>query len=143
MGSTGKSNNTVLTKAEQLQIILKENPAEDDLHTWIREESDILTFKEALDDVGWDGTWSTYEDFTSEDIQKALDTGKVTVYSSYPIKNGFFVTPSKLEASSYSGNGMVYTATVNTSDIAWIDDGQGQLATKRKIKYSKVKGSPI
>ena len=50
-------------------------------------------------------------DFTREDIAKAIQSGKVAVYSSKPIVNGDFVTPSKLEAASYSGDETIYAAS--------------------------------
>ena len=37
-------------KEKQLNIILATNPAEDDLHTWIRTIEDILTFEELFSD---------------------------------------------------------------------------------------------
>lgn len=69
-------------------------------------------------------------DWTYADAQKALKTGKVAVYSSHTIKNGTFVTPSKMEAEAYGG-GKVFKKIVSISDVAWIDDVQGQ--------YAKVK----
>lgn len=57
--------------------------------------------------------------------------------SSKPIINGNFVTPSAMEATAYSGNGIIYKAKVNVKDVAWIDAGQGQLATENKIKFIK------
>ena len=60
--------------------------------------------------------------------EDAVKNGKVTVYSSYPIGNGVFVTPSRMEAESYSANGKVYSKTVNVDDVAWIDPTQGQYA---------------
>lgn len=132
-----KDSKKPLTKSQQLDIVLKSNPAEDDEHTWIREESDILTYPEAIEATFGDDIDDFTPDFTAADIKKALKTGKITVYSSYPIKNGIFVTPSAMEAASYSGNGIIYTATVDLGDVAWIDEGQGQLATENKIDYLK------
>lgn len=127
-----------LSKAEQLKIILSMNPAEDEEHTWIREESDILTYPEAIKDTFGDDIDDVTPDFTAADIKKALKTGKITVYSSKPIVNGNFVTPSAMEAASYSGNQQIYKATLNLADVAWIDEGQGQLATKNNIDYTKM-----
>ena len=128
-----------LTKSQQLDIILKTNPADDELgeHTWIREESDILTYKEAIEDTFGDEIDDFTPDFTADDIKKALKTGKITVYSSKPIINGNFVTPSAMEAAAYAGDAGIYTATIDLSDVAWIDEGQGQLATNNKIDYTK------
>ena len=55
-------------------------------------------------------------------------TGKITVYSSYPIEDGNWVTPSKEEGLSYAGSGKLYSATMDPRDIAWVDAGQGQVA---------------
>lgn len=142
MGSVGKSSG-FLSKSEQLDLILRENPAEDDSHTWIREESDILTYQEAIRDTFGDDIDDFTPDFTADDIRRALDTGIITVYSSKPIVNGNFVTPSVMEANSYSDGSGIYMATVNLRDVAWIDEGQGQLATNNKIQFSKVQKRSI
>ena len=129
-----------LSKQEQLDIINKTNPAPDG-YTWIRALEDIQTFQEAYDnDIdGYVAYGGFTEDYTTEDMDKALQTGKITVYSSYPIENGNFVTPSRMEAQSYAGfNSAVYCAEVNLDDIAWIDVDQGQVATDRKIPYRMV-----
>ena len=118
-------------KQKQLDIILKNNPANDkDMpgHTWIRELKDILTFEEALDDAGYDENDDLTPDFKAADLKKALKTRKITVYSSYNIKPGTFVTPSKMEAQNYAGSSKVYFKTVNLEDVAWIDPFQGQYA---------------
>ncbi len=96
-----------LSKEEQLAVILKENPAEDDFHTWIRSIDDILTFEEVWQDAIYD----LYPDYTAEDVKKALDTGVITVYSSKPIVNGFFVTPSAMGAADYFGDKSIYKVT--------------------------------
>ena len=72
-------------------------------------------------------------------MDEALSTGKITVYSSHPIENGAFVTPSKMEALLGYGGGRGYAANVLLSDIAWIDVDQGMVATDRKISYYPVK----
>ena len=117
-------------KEQQLDIILNNNPAEDDYHTWIRNVDDIKTFDESLQDNDWIG-WETDgfdPDYDASMVKQALKTGKITVYSSYPIEQGVFVTPSKMEAESYSGNGKVYSKEVDLKDVAWIDPTQGQYA---------------
>lgn len=38
------------TKEKQLQIILENNPVEDDVHTWVRNVDDIKTFEEAVEE---------------------------------------------------------------------------------------------
>lgn len=116
-------------KKKQLEIILKNNPAEDELHTWIRTVQDIKTYKEVIDDPEYsDYNDGITPDFTHEDVLKALKTGKMTVYSSKPIKPGIFVTPSVMYAKSYSGTGKIYSKNVKLTDVAWIDAGQGQYA---------------
>lgn len=80
--------------------------------------------------------WVGTPDFTLVDAAKALKKGKVTVYSSYPIENGVFVTPSKMEAESYAGDGKVYSKEMNLDDVAWIDSNEGQVAVVPEVKYS-------
>lgn len=119
-----------MNKRKKLEIILNENPCFDDQHAWIRDISDILTFGEALRDSDWEG-WENSgidPDFTAEDVKKAIKTGKVKVYSSYPIKNGIFVSPSRMEAEAYSSTGKVFSRVVKLDDVAWIDPTQGQYA---------------
>lgn len=119
-------------KKHQLDVILKENPAEDDLHTWIRELEDIKTFKETLSDSDWAGWEKTGfdPDYTAKMVHEALQSGKITVYSSYDIQNGTFVSPSKMEAESYSSDGKVYSKEVALDEVAWIDPTQGQFVAK-------------
>lgn len=115
-------------KAEQFDIIQNSNAAEDDYHTWIRSASEIKTLSETLADPEW-AEYDEYDpDYTRQMAENAVKNGKVTVYSSYPIGNGVFVTPSRMEAESYSGDGKVYSKTVNVADVAWIDPTQGQYA---------------
>ena len=136
------SNGEKSHKEEQLDIILENNPANDDYHTWIRKVSDIHTFEEALQDSDYEG-WeeSGFDpDYDGNVAKQALKSGKITVYSSYPIKQGVFVTPSKMEAESYSGNGKVYEKTVLLTDIAWIDPTQGQYA---KVDNSAIQNKKI
>ena len=61
-------------------------------------------------------------------IEEAIESGEITVYSSYPIEQGVFVSPSYMEAASYSGDGNVYEKTVKTDEVAWIDPTQGMYA---------------
>ena len=85
-------------KGKQFEILQNSNPMTDDIHTGIRSADEIKTFGEA-----WNQEQSTTPDFTEADAQRALETGKITVYSSNPIENGTFVTPSRMEAESYAG----------------------------------------
>ena len=125
-------------KAAQFDIIQNSNAAEDDYHTWIRSASEIKTLSETLADPEW-AEYDEYDpDYTRQMAENAVKNGKVAVYSSYPIGNGVFVTPSRMEAESYSANGKVYSKTVNVDDVAWIDPTQGQYAPVRGagIRYA-------
>ena len=115
-------------KAEQFEVIRNSNAADDDYHTWIRSAAEIKTLSETLADPEW-AEYDEYDpDYTRQMAEDAIRTGKITVYSSYKIGNGVFVTPSRMEAESYSGDGKVYSKTVNVADVAWIDPTQGQYA---------------
>ena len=127
-------------KQKQLETILTFNPMTDDYHTGIRTIDDIRTFQELYDEEILNG--STYDEFDLvvydepkslyvPDIEEILKKGTITVYSSYPIKQGVFVTPSKVEARSYSGGKPIYSRRVRLTDVAWIDFNEGQ--------YAKVK----
>ena len=112
-------------KAEQLRIIQENNPMEDSYHTGIRSVEDIKTFREAIEDPDWD--YDEYDpDYTRGMAENALKAGKIRVYSSYAIEKGTFVSPSRMEVESYSGDGTVYSRTVRLEDVAWIDPTQGQ-----------------
>ena len=128
-------NNEIQDKERQLAIILSSNPADDvnmPGHTWIRSIEDIHTYREAMDDSGFSLEDDVTPDFRSSDVKEALRTGKITVYSSKPIRNGIFVTPSRMEAQSYAGGGRVYSQKVRLTDIAWIDEVQGQFAKYKR-----------
>ena len=127
-------------KQKQLETILTYNPMLDDYHNSIRTVSDIHTFQELYDEEILNG--STYDEFDLvvydepkslyvPDIEEILKKGTITVYSSYPIKQGVFVTPSKVEARSYSGGKPIHFRRVRLTDVAWIDFNEGQ--------YAKVK----
>ena len=128
-------NNKESVKQKQFEIIQKTNPAPDSYHTWIRTVDDIKTLAEALGDEDWSEGGDFTPDLSSNDIQEAIERGNITVYSSYPIENGVFVSPSRMEAESYSGTGRVYEKTVDVRDVAWIDPTQGMYAeVTEKIK---------
>lgn len=115
-------------KAAQFEVIQNSNAADDDYHTWIRSAAEIKTLSETLADTEW-AEYDEYDpDYTRQMAEDAVRKGKITVYSSYKIGNGVFVTPSRMEAESYSGDGKVYSKTVNVADVAWIDPTQGQYA---------------
>lgn len=125
-------------KQAQMDIILKTNPMLDDYHTGIRKVEDIKTLEESVGEARseaekyGDEEWSAYPDITNDMLQNALETGEITIYSSKPIKNGVFVTPSYMQASDYAGRGNVYEKTVPLTDVAWINTDEGQ--------YAKVDG---
>ncbi len=126
-------------KAAQFAIIRDSNAADDNYHTWIRSAAEIKTLSETLADPEW-AEYDEYDpDYTRQMAEDAVRTGKITVYSSYKIGNGVFVTPSRMEAESYSGDGKVYSKTVNVADVAWIDPTQGQYApiNTTDIRYSQ------
>ena len=111
-------------KEDQFAIIQETNPMRDNYHTGIRKPSDIQSAKEAFGN----GDDFVYPDFTKEDAEEALKSGKITVYSSHPIQNGNFVTPSRMMAGDYAGEGKVYSKTIPVNDVAWINSSEGQLA---------------
>lgn len=120
-------------KVAQYEIIQKTNPMLDDYHVGIRKPSDIKTWDEVLaEDDGESFAWG---DFTKADAEKAQRTGSIRVYSSYPIKQGVFVSTSKVQAQQYAGGegGKVYSKTIPLSKVAWINGDEGQFAdTSRK-----------
>ena len=129
-------------KQTQLDIILKTNPMLDDYHTGIRKVEDIKTLGESVEEARseaekyGDDEWSAYPDITNDMLQNALETGEITIYSSKPIKNGVFVTPSYMQASDYAGGGNVYEKTVPLTDVAWINTDEGQYAKVDGERYS-------
>ncbi len=113
-------------KSRQWAIIQESNPAEDSIHTWVRSAEEIKTFQETLNDPDWADGSDFDPDYTWEMAQEAAERGEIRVYSSDPIAPGAFVTPSRMEAESYSGDGSVHEKTVKLTDVAWIDPTQGQ-----------------
>ena len=61
-------------------------------------------------------------------VEDALEKGRITIYSSKPIANGVFVTPSKMQAKDYSGGEEVYSKEVPVTNVAWINTDEGQYA---------------
>ena len=127
-------SNVEKRKNKQLQIINKTNPAPNNYNTWIRSTGDILTAEEAFKTAFEDG--NMYPDFTVEDMKNALNRGKITVYSSYPIRKGVFVSPSKMMAEDYAGGkgGKVYSKEIDIKDLAWIDEAEGQYAPVKFLR---------
>ena len=120
-----KLQNGIIQK--QLEIINKSNTAPNNYNTWIRKVEDIKTAEEAFSVAKEEGVM--YPDFTEADMQNALSSGEVTIYSSKIIKEGVFVSTSKMNAQEYAGkNGKLYSKKVKLEDVAWIDEGEGQYA---------------
>lgn len=125
------------TKQQQLEIIQKHNPAPNDINTWIRDVNDIKTLRETLQDDDYVDYDEYIPDWTKQMAEEAIKSGYVTVYSSYPIEQGIFVSPSRMEAQSYAGNGRVYSKKVPINSIAWIDPTQGQYANIEEAEAMK------
>ena len=117
-------------KQSQFDIIQETNPMGDDYHVGIRSVDDIRTWDEVLkldDESEGQFFWG---DFSRADAEQALKDGKITVYSSYPIRNGVFVSTSYVQAEEYAGGRgkKVYSKTVPLTDVAWINGDEGQFA---------------
>lgn len=123
-------------KEAQLELILRENPMHDDYHTGIRSVKDINTAEEAFRQAIEDGE-GTNPDFTADMMEDSLRSGRVTVYSSSPIKKGSFITPSRMMANDYAGGGRIYSKRVPLKDVAWIDDAEGQYAPVKVSRTSR------
>jgi hypothetical protein len=120
-------------KQAQLEVINQNNKMQDDYHTGIRSANDILTAKEALDLTqeqldNYEKEGYSYPDFTLKDGKAAIDSGYITVYSSKEIKPGVFVTPSKMMAADYAGDGTVYSKRIPVKDMAFINADEGNYA---------------
>ena len=123
-------------KERQMQVIQENNPAEDDYHTWIRSAEEIKTLQEAIMDPEWAEYDEFNPDYSRAMAEEALESGEIEVFSSHPIEAGGFVTPSRMEAESYAGDGRVYSRRVPVTDVAWIDPTKGQYAPTGRARYS-------
>ena len=123
LNENGFNEDQNLSKSDMVKIIEENNPVYNDYATWVRTEDDIQNVTEIFGDQ-FEGM---YPDFTKEMAEEALKTGKVMVYSSKPFSLGSFVTPSKMYAESYSGDGKIYKGLMSLENIAWIDEGEGQI----------------
>lgn len=132
----------MVDKQKQFELITNGNSFNSELgnHTWIKDVSDIKTYEEVWQEEG--EIYGITPDFSEKDAINALNSGRIVVYSSYPIKNGTFVTPSKMEAMSYAGSNKVYSKVVSLDDVAWIDPTQGQYA-KTNIVENKTRMKKI
>lgn len=121
-------------KRKQYEIVQKYNPMLDEIHVGIRSPKDIKSFDEAMKDEE-SFSWG---DFSLEDAEKALKEGKITIYSSYPIEQGIFVSTSKIQAQEYAGGkgAKVYEKVVPLNEVAWINGDEGQYAKVTDTRYS-------
>lgn len=120
-------------KQAQLDIINQNNAMQDDYHTGIRTIDDILSADEALNVTqealdNYEVEAYSYPDFSLKDGKRALKTGRIRVYSSKPITPGAFITPSKMMAQDYAGDGRVYSKVIPLEDVAFINGDEGQYA---------------
>lgn len=115
-------------KNKQLEIIKKNNPMRDDYHTGIRSSKDIYTLDEAFENDVNSGDIDSYPDLTQKMLKDAVSSGTIMVYSSKPISQGGFISPSRMMAQDYAGKGKVYSQRVKISDVAWINTSEGQFA---------------
>lgn len=121
----------------QFQIIQDTNPMWDDQHVGIRSPLEIRTFAEVIDDTD-SFNWG---DFSKKDAERALKRGTVRIYSSYPIKNGVFVSTSYQQALDYAGGDAsgVHSRVAALDSVAWINGDEGQYAKvykKEAIRYA-------
>lgn len=135
------NNETENRKQAQLDIIQQTNPMRDDYHLGIRSVDDIKTYEEIVSNPDLDEEF-VYPDWSLADAKQALEAEKITVYSSYPIGEGVFVTPSKMMAQDYAGSGNVYSAVMDPKDIAWINGDEGQIATINDADKASPKFNP-
>ena len=125
-------------KNAQYKIIQETNPMFDEEHVGIRSPKDIKTFEEAINDED-SFAWG---DYSKEDAIRDLKKGTVTIYSSYPIKNGTFVSTSYQQALDYAGGDptQVHSRRASLNSVAWINCDEGQYAKVYDIlptKYSQ------
>lgn len=125
-------------KNAQYKIIQETNPMFDEEHVGIRSPKDIKTFEEVINDKD-SFTWG---DYSKEDAIRDLKKGTVIIYSSYPIKNGTFVSTSYQQALDYAGGDptQVHSRKASLNSVAWINGDEGQYAKVYDIlptKYSQ------
>lgn len=133
----GTENSAFNLKEKQNEIIQNTNPMNNEYNTGIRNENDIRTWDEVLnldDDSEGQFAWG---DYTRKDALRDQQKGTVTVYSSYPIENGNFVSTSKIQAEEYAGGpgSKVYSKEVPLNEVAWINGDEGQYA---KIENNNI-----
>ncbi len=120
----------------QFRIIQETNPMFNDTSVGIRSPKEILTFAETVND----SESFNWGDFSREDAKRALKRGTITVYSSYPIKNGVFVSTSYRQALDYASGDPsgVHSRKVALDSVAWINGDEGQYAKvyKKNPRYA-------
>jgi len=126
-------------KEKQNEIIQKTNPMLDEYHVGIRNTNDIRTWEEVLkldDDIEGQFAWG---DYTREEAEEALKNNKITIYSSNPIKNGTFISTSRIQAEEYAGGygSKVYSKEVPLNEVAWINGDEGQYANVKESDSKK------
>lgn len=126
--STAKALEEGSDKENRLISALAFNKMNNDYNIGIRSINDIKTWDEVLgldDESEGQFVWG---DFTREDAEKALKENEITIYSSYPIKDGVFVSTSYAQAEEYTGGkgGKVYSKTIPLSEVSWINGDEGQ-----------------
>lgn len=125
----------LLSKEQKFKAITKAKPMLDDYHLGIRSLDDIKDLNEVMDDFG-------NPDITKDLLENALKQDNIKVFSSKPIKVGSFVTPSRMMAKDYAGQGNVYELDLSPNDIGWINGDEGQVA--RVVKFEKpYTGKPL
>ena len=113
--SENEKNVQLSLKQKQFDIIQDTNPMWDDYHVGIRSAEDIRTWEEVLELNDENEGQFVWGDFSRDDAMQALEDNSITVYSSYPIKNGTFVSTSYIQAREYAGgssSSKVYSKTV-------------------------------
>ncbi|MBP3920833.1 MAG: hypothetical protein J6D28_04635 [Bacilli bacterium] len=127
-------------KNAQYQIIQETNPMFDEEHVGIRSPKDIKTFEEVINDED-SFTWG---DYSKEDALRDLKKGTVTLYSSYPIKNGTFVSTSYQQALEYAGGDptQVHSRKAALDSVAWINGDEGQYAKVYNYSLSNQDVAP-
>ena len=123
-------------KLAQYNIIQVSNPMWNEYHVGIRSPKDIKTFDEVIND----GESFAWGDFDIEDAKSALKKGTVRVYSSYPIRNGVFVSTSYQQALDYAAGETenVHSRVVALDSVAWINGDEGQYAKVYKNDIDTV-----
>lgn len=118
-------------RAAQFELIQEKNPMLDDYHTGIRSVDEIKTFRDNVAAYNDNSEDFVYPDWTIDKARTAAKNGKVTIYSSKPIEEGAFVSPSKMMAQDYAGGGQVYSKEIPLDDVAWINGDEGNYAPIR------------